>query len=353
MCKTLHYPWLVVMLVLGVVYPLNATQSPETLSLQPCSDCSNHTLSPIAGTTRKDQKPKFLLDPQLLDSVEAYLQVAHSPLYYSPTPCLFIDESKNKAGRSLIRNGDLEGLEVAFLAYQSDLTNLRTFSRIHMIPPQATRRAHSRSSKVKQINWNSFRKLQKQLWASFQDFRLALLLAHQTEQLIWAQYRHNPMLYQAVNSLINLNGKPLPVYVYTRHTLFHEDPELQHLAGMLVVSLQEGAFSSDTPVIRSCHPEFVGKSGALAVFVDSEADGATLSHEFGHLYYLYHHWEPYMKFIALQGEHYQIGGHGLGDNSGRAANLAEEGKMPDVHMPWTYRKQWSEVAQLLMTLAGK
>lgn len=353
MCKTLQCTWRVTMLVLGVVYQVNATPSPPVLAPQIMSDYVEHKLYPTKRIKCRDQMTKALPDPRLLDSVKLYLEVIDHPFSLSPTPYLFIDALKNRTTRSLIRNGDLDSLEAAYLDYQATLTELRAFSKMHKIPIHARRRTSFKSRGREPNSWRSFLKLRKQLWTSFYDFRFKLLSAYHTERLIWAQYSHNPRLYQAINSLINLNGKPLPVYVYTRHALFHEDPGLQHLAGMLVVSLNEGIFSSDTPVIRSCHPTFVGRTGALVVFVDTEADGATLSHEFGHLYYLYHHWERYMKFVAFQGEHYQVGGHGHGDDSGRAANLAEAGKMPDLYMPWTYRRQWAEVAQLLMTLAGK
>lgn len=54
-----------------------------------------------------------------------------------------------------------------------------------------------------------------------------------------------------------------------------------------------------------------------------------LSHEFGHILYLYHHWENYQKYIEDKGENYKFGGHSAGDPNGKAADLAENGKMPD------------------------
>ncbi len=81
---------------------------------------------------------------------------------------------------------------------------------------------------------------------------------------------------------------------------------------------------------------------ALAVFVEVGSPGAILSHEYGHLYYLYHHWETYTEYMEKMGKHYQVGGHGKGDASGIAAELAEAGKMPNHWMPWTYRQVLGE-----------
>lgn len=353
MCKTLHYTWLIVNLALSVVTRMNATLPPETplLHIQPDHSQMNFR----RGVRIKDKLMMTTAFPNLhlLDSVESYLEAVYTPFDLSPIPYLFIEELRQRAATSLIRNGDLDTLEITYRKYQDNLTRLQLFSKMHEIPLEAERRGDCRSRERSHRNWNSFKKLRQQLLASFEDFQGTLVNAYQTERLIRAQYQHNPGLYQAINKLINLNGEPLPVYVQTRNSLFHEHPGLQHLEGMLVVSLTEGAFSSDTPFIREHHPSFVGRSGALAVFLDSEAEGATLSHEFGHLYYLYHHWEPYMKFIAEQGEQYQIGGHGAGDCSGKAANLAEAGKMPNLFMPWTFRKRWSRVPQPLMTLADE
>lgn len=351
MCKTLHYTWLVVNLLLGIVDPMEAMPTPEILPLQWESTPSGMDQFFPARPESMRSRTKAFLSPHLLDSVESYLAATDDPFDLSPVPQLFIEELQNRATISLIRNGDLDELETDYQSYQYNLTRLHLFSKRNKIPIRAKRRTECRIRNCSHSNWNSFHKLREQTLGSFNDFQLALLNAYQTERLIWAQYRHNPALYQAINSLINLNGEPLPVYVQTRHSLFHEDPALLHLKGMLVVSLKEGIFSSNTPFIRKYHPSFVGRSGAIAVFLDSEADGATLSHEFGHLYYLYHHWESYMKFIAKQGEHYQIGGHGVGDCSGKAANLAEAGKMPNLFMPWAYRRQWSRGPQPLVTLA--
>ncbi len=353
MCKTLHYTWLLVYLALGVVTKVNATLPPEKLLPKFPLDHSERSESNDARIKEKGFMSQTLPTQHLLDSVESYLEAVKSPYDLRLTPHLFIKELQNRAVSSLIRNGDLDTLETAYRAYQEKLSKFQLFSQMHRIPRQAKRRTECRSCHRSQGKWNSFLKLREQVLASFKNFQLALRNAYQTERLIWSQYQHNPALYQAINSLINLNDQPLPVYVQTRHSLFHEDPGLQHLEGMLVVSLKEGAFTSDTPFIRKYHSKFVGREGALAVFLDSEADGATLSHEFGHLYYLYHHWESYMKFIAQQGDAYQIGGHGAGDCSGKAADLAEAGKMPNSFMPWVFRKRWSRAPQTLISLVNE
>ena len=92
MCKTLHYTWLIVNLALGIVTQMNATLSPETLLLQFHPDHSQVILS---GDTRiKDQEfvTKTFPTPDLLDSIESYLELAITPFDLSPTPYLFIEE---------------------------------------------------------------------------------------------------------------------------------------------------------------------------------------------------------------------------------------------------------------------
>ncbi len=353
MCKTLHCTMLLISLCYGVVNQMNATTSflPTRLFVESypprvCRMDTSHWEEKGAPSIR-------FPNPSLLDSIETFLEIATTPYHLSPIPYLFIDQLKTRATESLIRNGDLDVLVKTYRLYQNDLAALRVFAKTHQVSLDAKRKELCAVKKGHICDWGDFRKLRKQLSKSFESFRLALLAAYHTERILWAQYQHNPSLYHAINSLVNLNQQPLPVYVQTRTPLFHDDPGLQHLEGMLVVSLKEGIFSSDTPFIRKYHPRFVGRSGAIAIFVDSEADGATLSHEFGHLYYLYHHWESYMKFIVQQGEHYQIGGHGAGDCSGKAADLAEAGKMPNLFMPWAYRKRWSESHQPLITLGDE
>ncbi|MBX2876446.1 MAG: hypothetical protein KTR30_30280 [Saprospiraceae bacterium] len=353
MCKTLHYTLLTISLLFAVVDPMNAItlSFPKRLLTNTQLPARSAVATP---TARKDRAMiPDLPNPPLLDSVKTFLETALTPFNLHPTPYLFIDELKKRAANSLIRNGDLDVLEKAYWDYQDKLAKIRVFTKTHKIPLQAKRKELCAAKNGHSCAWGALRKMRKQLLVSFEDFRLALQTAYHTEQLLWAQYHHNPDLYQAINTLVNLNGKSLPVYVQTRVSLFHEDPDLQHLEGMLVLSLQEGIFSSDTPIIRMEHPDFVGRAGAIAVFVEADADGATLSHEFGHLYYLYHHWEQYMKFIAHKGSCYEIGGHGTGDPSGIAANLAENGEMPDLHMPWTYRKQWLTIPHSLWSSADE
>lgn len=352
MCKTLHYTWLFISLFLGVVNPMDALISsfPKLLLIE--TNISEPNALAKGNSTATDMI-RELPNPSLLDAVKTFLETVSTPFYQSPIPHLFMEELKNRTISSFIRNGDLDVLEETYRDYQEDLANLRFFTEKHKLPLQAKRKECCAVKEGEACAWRALRKLRKQLFISFENIRLTLQTAYDTERILRAQYHHNPDLYLAINALLNINGRPLPVYVQTRVSLFHDDPGLQHLEGLLVVSLQNGMFSSDTPIIRRDHPDFVGRVGAISVFVDAKVDGAALSHEFGHLYFLYHHWEEYIKFIAQKGKCYEVGGHGEGDLSGTAANLAESGKMPDLHMPWSYRRYKPGAINSSMSLADK
>lgn len=277
-----------------------------------------------------------------LGAVEVYLQLSTSPYIKSLTPNYFIDRLEARNEQFLIRNGSVAHLKKAFHAYEQNLTKLEQLTAALGVAVEAQKRDFSELTGDQICDWSLIRQMRKNLWRSFRQFKRELSTAYQTEVVLIAQYVHNVCLFEAVNSLHNVDGSVLPTYVYVRPSLFDGQPRLQHLRGMVVLSRKEGLFSSDTPTIRRDHPDFVGHERALAVFVEAGADGSILSHEFGHLYYLYHHWEDYTKYMERMGNRYQVGGHGTGDASGKAAELAEEGKMPDLHMSWIYRQIWVE-----------
>lgn len=277
-----------------------------------------------------------------LGAVEVYLQLTTTPYIMSLTPKYFLDRLEERNEKFLIRNGCISPLRKAFHMYERQLTRLKQLTTALGLPLEATKRDFSELTGEQICDWSLIRQMRKSLWRSFRQFKRELLTAYQTEVVLLAQYLHNVRLFEAVNSLQNLDGSVLPIYVYARPSLFDSEPNLQHLSGMVVLSRQGGLFSSNTPTIRRDHPDFIGHDRALAVFVEAGAEGAVLSHEFGHLFYLYHHWETYTEYMEKMGRRYQVGGHGAGDASGIAAELAEKGKMPDLHMPWAYREVWRD-----------
>ncbi|MBX2876445.1 MAG: hypothetical protein KTR30_30275 [Saprospiraceae bacterium] len=307
--------------------------------------CANAALA--SGTTfycqfsHRDSVLNKFPTYRYLAAVEVYLRITTTPYITSITPSYFIDQLQERNKLFLIRNGSLANLEKAFSKYKEDLNKLKQLTLALGVPLEATKRDYRALTGEQICDWSLLRQKRKALWKSFRLFKQELSVAYETEVVLLGQYLHNRRLFEVLNSLANLDGSALPIYVCARPALFDSEPHLQHLSGLVVLSRQAGLFSSDTPSIRRDHPNFVGRPRALAVFVEIGSSGSILSHEYGHLYYLYHHWEAYTEYMEKMGHRYEIGGHGPGDGSGLAAELAEEGKMPDLSMPWAYRPSWN------------
>ncbi|NRB51992.1 MAG: hypothetical protein HRU41_30245 [Saprospiraceae bacterium] len=288
-----------------------------------------------------------------LGAVEVYLQTTTTPYIISLTPQYFLDRLAERNSKFLIRNGCITSLKESFHNYQRQLNKLKQLTAALGVSIEAKKKDLTQHKGAGICDWSLIRQMRRTLWKSFRRFKSELSAAYETEVILLAQFIHNPSLFEAVNSLVNLDGSNLPIYVHTRPAFFGSQAILQHLSGMVVMSQQGGLFSSDTPAIRQGHPHFVGHKDALTVIVQVRAPGAILSHEYGHLYYLYHHWEAYTEYMEQMGPRYQVGGHGSGDASGIAAELAEKGEMPDFHMPWSFRKRKAERGQPLITLADE
>lgn len=273
---------------------------------------------------------------QALASVEVYLKAGKSPFTPSTTPMRFITALRQRNVSFQIRNGELESLSKRYALYKGTLDELYgLLDSIGGDPMQSKRQYKNRicqhpNPEKMEAFWPLFKQKRKQTWKSFRQFNSQLKLTYETEQALIRQYLYHPQLFDSINQLRNTNGAPLATYVFTRKQLFHENSALGSLAGLVVMSKENGLFSSDTPAVRRDFPVFAGRKNSLAVFLNEEASGATVSHEFGHLYYLYHHWDEYLTYIKEKGCLYVIGGHGQGDPSGEAAIVAELGKMPRV-----------------------
>lgn len=225
-----------------------------------------------------------------------------------------------------------------YQAFQQQLGRLKSLTTSLGIPMTARKRDFNSQQADQLCDWSLIKQMRRALWKSFRKFKRSMRVAYNTEVILISQYLHNYCLFEAVNALANLDGSPLPIYVHSKNQLFQHQPQLSHLNGIVVVGRQNGLFSSDTPSIREDYPGLVGKVGALTVFVEAGAPASILSHEYGHLYYLYHHWDSYTTYMKSMGHRYQIGGHGASDLSGKAAELAEQGKMPELHMAWAEAK---------------
>ena len=334
------------LLVFGLCLCILNVSRANTTSFVQADPCANSSLNTATAFycqfgIRDSALNKFPTY-RYLGAVEVYLQITTTPYITSLTPKYFIDRLEERNSKFLIRNGSITSLKKTFHTYQSQLNRLKQLTAELGVPVEATKKDFSQLSGAQICDWSLIRQMRRTLWKSFRRFKMELSIAYETEVVLLAQFIHNDCLFEAVNSLVNLDESALPVYVYARPAFFGSQPNLQHVSGMVVMSQQNGLFSSDTPGIRRGHPHFAGHKYALTVIVQVRAPGAILSHEFGHLYYLYHHWEKYTDYMEKMGNRYQVGGHGSGDRSGVAAVLAEEGKMPDSHMPWSYRRSLNE-----------
>lgn len=270
-----------------------------------------------------------------LATVEVYLVATKTPFILSVTPQQFIQSLQQRNAKFQIRNGELETLEAHYALYLEALNDFLCLVEVMGGDPMLSKQKFFQQLERKtnlagEISWSVFKQKRKRVWKSFRQFRTQLKVAYDTEKALINQFLYHEHLFESINSFWNTNDERLATYVYTRKRLFHGNAALGDLAGLVVITKENGLFSSDTPAIHRDFPSFVGRKNSLAVFLKEDANGATVSHEFGHLYYLYHHWDQYMDFIKKKGSLYVVGGHGIGDPSGEAAILAELGKMPRI-----------------------
>ncbi len=268
-----------------------------------------------------------------LATVEVYLTLTKTPFIPSVTPRRFIQSLQQRNTKFQIRNGELETLEANYALYLEALNDFLCLVDVMggdpMLSKQEFNQQLERKAQLAAANsWPAFKHKRKRVWKFFRQFRVQLKLAYETEKALINQFLYHEHLFDSINGFWNTNDERLATYVYTRKRLFDGNAGLGDLAGLVVITKENGLFSSNTPAIRRDFPAFAGRKNSLAVFLKEGANGATVSHEFGHLFYLYHHWDQYMDFIKKKGSLYVVGGHGTGDPSGEAAILAELGKMP-------------------------
>ncbi|MEM1119874.1 MAG: hypothetical protein AAGJ18_05460, partial [Bacteroidota bacterium] len=149
-----------------------------------------------------------------------------------------------------------------------------------------------------------------------------------TEIAMILQEDHFPELTASMNQLVNLDSSPLNIMVYSNNKLSIPEKQGNLIAGLSIISKCDNLFTSGSPAVRNAYPGLRGSNKGLTVHLRLFEDGVTLSHELGHLYYLYYKWEEYVAYIQRKGKDYEPGGHGPGDPSGIAAKMTEEGKMP-------------------------
>lgn len=163
---------------------------------------------------------------------------------------------------------------------------------------------------------------------ALEDYKLQFRKVLETEAIIQRQKAHFPILFDRLNALQNTNGQALRIYIFS-HKQLPVASWGNHYNALTVMAKANGYFTSDTPSLRQLLPKLKKCNNAIAVHIVFNQPGKTLSHEFGHILYLYHNWEKYQEFIKVKGEKYKFGGHSPDDPNGLAADTAEQGQMPD------------------------
>ena len=261
-----------------------------------------------------------------------YLEYADSPFQPLSDITAFLSgiRQKNLTGR--IRNGNVPESIRQLETLKGSLGEFQRYAESLKLPPDISRKDFkvlfpADGHTLKSRHWNYFKQQKRSVEKDFRNFRFLLELTYSTELAIWQQEVHLPELHQAICLFKNLDGSDLPVYVITcpRITI---DP-VNRIVGMAMFVQYNGLFTSVSPALERKYPQLPGRESALTVYLAMQAGGKVLSHEFGHLFYLYHHWNDYTAYILARGSGYEFGSHEEGDPSGKAALRAESGVMPD------------------------
>ncbi|MEZ4848966.1 MAG: hypothetical protein R3B93_10200 [Bacteroidia bacterium] len=250
---------------------------------------------------------------------------------YIDIPMDFLNQVRENNSRVMIRNGNLAKAEVLAKEYQLYLGKYRRLCTIHGLSQEIKKTdffalRNDFPFDENQKLWKKIKIQRKELKKLNNLYQKHLRLTVSTENVIRRQKIHFPELTERMSKLCNFNLNMLPVYVFTYSRL--SIPGQDNIVGISTIIEHEGLFTSDSPDFRQKYPRLNGKKWALSVHLKRGVSGKILSHELGHLYYLYHHWEEYKDYIEGQGQYYMMGGHGENDPSGAAAELAEKRILP-------------------------
>ncbi|MDW3652163.1 MAG: hypothetical protein R8P61_34125 [Bacteroidia bacterium] len=272
-----------------------------------------------------------LVEMQLIDR---YLNDSITPFSDSKTPLRFLKKIRKRNAENLIRNGNLDQAEEISSQYQSLLKRFMHLSDSLDLPMDISRKEFfkrwnsvAKNQKGKGRVWTFFFQRRLSLGRAFKMYKKQLELILSTERVIREQKEHLPELYCYMNSLQNLDGTDLPVYVISYPKVF--SGRGRSVAGMALFATYKGLFTSASPNFVQSYPGLIQKKNALSIHLKKGVSGSILSHELGHLYYLYHNWDEYLHYRESRHRDYRKGGHGLTDPSGQAAEMAEKGIMPD------------------------
>lgn len=280
----------------------------------------------------KKRIPIYQKKPAHLKAFEQYLSNTFSPFENVEIPIRFLDSVHQRNRLQLIKNGNYEetilaicqqdSLQQQFFHIIDSLGVALDISRKDFLKSRAQHSHH-----LNKALWQRLHRKKSELEEAFRQSMKFMKLLLATELTIFQQSTHLPELAAYMNDLQNRDGTDLPIYIFSYKRLF--DGESERTKGLAICILSQGLITSESPIFNARYPALRSKAGALTVHLESGADGTVLSHEFGHLYYLYNHWREYQRYIQTQKGRYVIGGHGIGDPCGKAAILAENGIMPE------------------------
>jgi len=292
------------------------------------------SLAPQFFETETKQNNQIIFEPtREMDDILRFAQSNVDPLKRNLYTDQFIKRYLPYSDTRLMKNGDIFYLDFYYDKYLITLKECLAIANLHGLKFVSARRDFFKTStletrKEKRKYWRKFDDKRNELIARFFRFREHIIPAVSTEISMILQEEHFPELTASMNELKNLDDSPLEVMVYSNRNLTIPEKKNTAIAGLSIISKCEDIFTSGSPAVRSAFPGLRGSNKGLTVHLSLFEDGATLSHELGHLYYLYYKWEEYVNYIHQKGKDYEPGGHGPGDPSGLAARMTENGKMP-------------------------
>ena len=289
--------------------------------------------SEITPQFKDENEPLQFKVTREMDIALKYAQTPGTPLKRDMSVDQFLNKYYPYFETQLMRNGDIAYLKFYYEKYLRTLGECLAITKSQPLEFETTRRTFFKQStfetrKEKRLYWRKFDAKRNELVVNFFHFREYIIPAVSTEISLILQEKHFPILAQSMNGLANLDGTPLEVAIYSNRYLTIPERKNAKIAGLSIISKCEDIFTSGSPAVRDAFPGLRGSNKGLTVHLRLFEDGVTLSHELGHLYYLYHKWEEYIAYIQTKGKDYETGGHGPGDPSGLAARMTEEGKMP-------------------------
>ncbi len=282
----------------------------------------------------RENKQQNIFEPtREMDDVLRYARSRVDPFKRNLRTDQFLNRYLPYSETRLMKNGDMYYLDFYYKKYLKTLIEALAIANPYQLKFATSRKDFFKSTtfetrKEKRRYWRKFDAKRNELIVNFFEFRQHIIPAVSTEVAMILQEEHFAELTASMNELENLDGSPLEVTIFSNRFLDVPNKENAVIAGLSIISKCEDIFTSGSPAVRNAYPGLRGTNKGLTVHLKLFEDGITLSHELGHLYYLYYKWEEYVNYIQEKGKDYEPGGHGPDDPSGLAAHMTENGKMP-------------------------